>query len=154
MAPFGRCFRTRLVTLVVLSAIPIAGIVAYPLAGRAEFRGDVPGFRPIRIEGYWGRDRGAPKVLDAVTFTSSDGGPRRIFGVTALQAYKPEEEGVQVLRHSGLQPAIRVLGLEDLVHRFMNAPDGTKVVVFGAYRPGSGTLTLTSVEVSGATESP
>jgi hypothetical protein len=154
MARLGRCFHTRLVALVVSSAITIAGIVAYPLPGRAEFPGDVSGFRPIRIEGYWGRERDAPKVLDVVTFTSSNGGPRRIFGVTALQAYKPEEEGVQVLRHSGLQPAIRVLGPEDLVHRFMNPPDGTKVVAFGVYRPGGGTLTLTSVEVSGATESP
>ena len=102
-------------------------------------------FRPIRIDGYWNRDRSAPKVLEGMNFVDSRGGSPRVFGVTALQAYKPEEEGVQVLRH-GSGP-IRLLGSEDLVRKFMDAPEQQRVVAYGVYRPGANTLTLNSVEV-------
>jgi hypothetical protein len=143
---------TSMVARVVASALcvtTIAVVLAVPLAARAQGSGDVAPIRPIRMEGYWNRDRRAPGVLDGLTFTSDQGGPRRTFGVTRLQAYKPEEEGVQVFRHSGLLPSIRVLGQTDMVRRFINAPETEKVIAYGVYRPATGTLTLNSVEVGG-----
>jgi len=103
--------------------------------------------RPIRIEGYWDRDRQAPGVLEGIPITSDKGGQPRTFGITALQAFQPEEEGVQVLRHSSLEPSLRVLGREEMVQRFLDAPPTQKVVVLGLYRPGSGTIILNSVDV-------
>ncbi len=132
----------------VLGAIALALLFPlHPASGRAASVGAVAAPRPIRIEGYWDRDRRAPGVLDGIRITSNAGGPRRTFGVTALQAYKPEEEGPQVLRHSSLQPSLRLLGDEDMVRRFMDAPPTQKVVAFGVYRAASGTLVLSSVEV-------
>src|SRR5512140_3815643 len=139
----------------VTRAIAVLGAVALttPPRARAQLPGDVAPVRPVRIEGYWNRDRRAPGVLDGITIVSDDGGTRRTFGVTALQAYKPEEEGVQVLRHSSQQPGLRLLGRREMVRRFMNAPETEKVVAFGVYRPATGTLTLSSVEVGGQRES-
>ena len=135
--------------VIALTVAMIAAVLAVPSLARAQPSGDVAPIRPIRMEGYWNRDRRAPGVLDGLTFTSEIGGPRRTFGVTRLQAYKPEEEGVQVFRHSGLLPSIRVLGQSDMVRRFITAPETEKVVAYGVYRPASGTLTLSSVEVDG-----
>jgi hypothetical protein len=103
--------------------------------------------RPIRMEGYWDRDREAPGVLEGVPITSSKGGKPRTFGITALQAFQPEEEGAQVFRHSSLQPTLRVLGRDEMVRSFLDAPPGQKLVVLGVYRAGSGTIILNSVEV-------
>jgi hypothetical protein len=104
--------------------------------------------RPIRMEGYWDRDSQAPGVLEGIPITPSKGGQPRTFGITALQAFQPEEEGAQVLRHSSLQPSLRVLGRDEMVHRFLDAPANQKVVVLGAYRAGSGTIILNSVELT------
>lgn len=132
-----------------LAVALVATVVALPLPVPAQPAGDVAPIRSVRIEGYWNRDRRAPGVLDGLTFTSDLGGPRRTFGVTRLQAYKPEEEGTEVFRHSGLLPSIRVLGRSEMVQRFINAPETEKVVAYGVYRPATGTLTLNSVEVGG-----
>lgn len=136
----------RLLTSVILGATLL---VAVPAVGRAQIPGDAATVRPIRIEGYWNRNASSPKVLDTVTFTDSKGGSRRVFGVTALQAYKPEEEGPQVLRHTSLEPGLRLLGGEEMVRKFMDAPETARVVAYGVYRPGTGTITLTSVDVLG-----
>jgi hypothetical protein len=136
----------------VLVALGIVGSTMRAVPAWAQFPGDVAPVRPIRIEGYWDHDRLAPGVLDSIPIISRTGGPRRIFGVTAVQAYKPEEEGAQVLRNSGLLPSLRLLGRDDMVRRFMDAPATAKIVAFGVYRAGSGTITLSSVEVEGETE--
>ncbi|MBI3768164.1 MAG: hypothetical protein HY271_06655 [Deltaproteobacteria bacterium] len=141
-----------IVAAFTLTMPPTGGaLLTCPEPARAESAEDVAPIRPIRIEGYWGRDRRAPGVLDGIAISSNRGGPRGTFGVTALQAYKPEEEGVQVLRHSGLQPSLRLLGHDDMIRRFVEAPTTEKVVAFGVYRPATGTLVLSSVEVTGET---
>jgi hypothetical protein len=140
---------TRTVSAVLVVTATVASLLATPQPARAQRSGDVAPIRPIRLEGYWNRDQRAPGVLDGLTFTSDQGGPHRTFGVTRLQAYKPEEEGTQVLRHSGLLPSIRVLGRSDMVRRFINAPETEKVIALGVYRPATGTLTLNSIEVGG-----
>src|SRR5262245_1230720 len=103
-------------TLVALAALPALATARAPSA-----RGPP---RPLRIEGYWERGAGAPGVLEGIHVTSSAGGSPRIFGVTALQAYKPAEEGIQVLRGDSTAPdvTIRLLGDERLIRRFMDAP--------------------------------
>lgn len=122
-----------------------------PLAGRAQhFPGDATPTRPIRLEGYWDRPRSAPEVLGEITL-SPDGRTRRSFGVTALQAYKPPEEGVQVLRHTSLQPITLLLrGREEMVQRLLKARTDEKVVAYGVYQAGSATFTLASVEIAEA----
>jgi hypothetical protein len=110
------------------------------------FPGDVAPIRPLRIEGYWDRDKSDPAVIGTVTILAT-GDTRRTFGITALQAYKPEEEGAQVLRHSALGPGLRAIGADDMVQRFLHTPPSEKVTVFGVYRPGSATLTVSSVEI-------
>ncbi len=132
---------TPICAFLVVAAV----LAAAPIVAHAE-REQLP-VRPIRIEGYWNRTSSAPKVLQGVTFTDSKGGSPRTFGITALQAYKPEEEGVQVLRHSTMAPSIRLLGSEDLVRKFMDAPEQQRVVAFGVYNPGSNTITLNSVQI-------
>jgi hypothetical protein len=145
-------YRTRSVVAAFTVAIltTVGALLAFPVPAAAR-PGAAPS-RPIRIEGYWGRDRDAPGVLAGIPI-SSDATPRRTFGVTALQAYIPEEEGVQVLRHSAQQPSLRIIGRQEMVRRFMDAPDTDKVVAFGVYRASTGTLILSSVEVAGETES-
>jgi hypothetical protein len=112
-------------------------------AAASEFIGG----RPLRIEGYFDPKPGAPDVLEEIT-VSADGRERRRFGVTKLQAYKPEEEGVQVLRPSTLQPVTLLLrGSDDFVRRFMGAGAEERVVVYGVYLGGPGNFTPSSVEV-------
>jgi hypothetical protein len=130
--------------------------VAMLLPGAASAKKPIktPPPRPIRIEGYWERGTGAPGVLEGINVTSNAGGSPRIFGVTALQAYKPAEHGVQVLHGTGpaMAPGVtlRLLGDETLVRRFMDAPGTKKVVAHGVYRDTSGTLFLDSVKVGEA----
>ncbi len=152
MQRFTRRYHSTHVAVCILVALGVVGSTMCSLPAWAQLPGDVAPVRPIRIEGYWSRDRRAPGVLDGIQITSSAGGPRRTFGVTALQAYKPEEEGVQVLRDSGLQPSLRLLGREDMVRRFMDAPTTAKVVAFGVYRPASGIIVLGSVTVGDEAE--
>jgi hypothetical protein len=132
----------RLVTVAVLAVITTL------LAGHAPAQVLGPGVappRPIRIEGSFGATQADKEVIGEIMV--GDGTPRR-FGVTELQAYKPEEEGISVLRHSALQPiTLRLQGDEKLVRKFMSAPDDAKVVAFGVYRPGTGNCVLMSVEI-------
>ena len=107
--------------------------------------------RPIRIEGYWDRTEKDPGVLGEIT-VSPDGRTRRPFGVIALQAYRPAEEGMHVLRHSGLQPITLLLrGRDEMVERFAKARGNERVTAYGVYRAASGTLTLDSIEIAEAT---
>jgi hypothetical protein len=123
-----------------------AALAALPVLAQAQVPGEVAPMRPIRMTGYWDRGRSAPGVLEGVGI-STDGGTPRTFGITALQAYKPEEEGPQVLRHSGLQPSLRLLGPADMVRRLMSAPSTERIVLYGVYRPGTGTIAVGSVQV-------
>jgi hypothetical protein len=102
--------------------------------------------RPIRLEGYWDRTRADHEVIGEVT-VSAEGYPPRRFGVSALQAYKPEEEGMQVLRFTSDHPATLV-ARGDAVDRFFAAPKGRKVTVFASYTAGSGLFVVGSVEVA------
>jgi hypothetical protein len=132
--------RAFLLTVAILLAATAA-------PARAELPIDAVPQRPIRMVGYWERDRGAPKVLEAIRIVSTEGGPPRLFGITALQAYKPEEEGPQVLRHSGPRATLRVLGAKAVVDRLLNAPATERVTIYGVYNPGTDTITLNSVEI-------
>ena len=129
--------------LVLIAAFALLSATPAP----ARMGPGVATVRPIRIEGYWERPRSEHDVLDEITI-AADGGARRQFGVTALQAYKPEEEGAQVLRHSTLQPVTLTLqGRKEMIERFMHAGRDDKIVALGAYRAGSARLVLSSVEV-------
>ena len=103
--------------------------------------------RPIRLEGYWDRTRDDPEVIGDVV-VAAKGGAQRRFGITAVQAYKPEEEGIQIFRFTSQHPAtLLVRGDREAVQRFFAAPGDRKIVAFGAYNPGSGTFALGSVDV-------
>jgi hypothetical protein len=122
----------------VLGSVPaVAGAVVFDT---------VP--RPVRLEGYWDRTRAAPDVIGDVTI-SAEGRPARRFGVTAVQAYKPEEEGMQIFRFTSDHPAT-LLARGDAVGRFFAAPPDRKVVVFGTYTAGSGLFVVGSVDVVNA----
>ena len=128
-----------------LAALCVAGGAS--AAAAQVFPGDVAPLRPIRIEGRWDRPRSNPEVIGEITI-SAGRGERRPFGVTALQAYKPEEEGMQVLRHTALQPSTLLLrGRTEMVEKFMRAGRDDEIVAFGVYRPASAMFELSSVEV-------
>lgn len=137
----------RLVRWSLGAIAALMAIMLVPTIGLTRAPAKVAPPRPIRIEGYWERDARAPGVLEGIHVTSSAGGSPRIFGVTALQAYKPDEEGVDVLRHAASEVSIRLLGDEALIRRFMDAPGTKKVVAHGVYRAATGTLILDSVKV-------
>ena len=138
--PVARRVGGALVALVLL-ATPLAALAQRPPAGASGVS------RPVRFEGFWERTRAAREVIGEITI-SSDGERRRSFGVTALQAYIPEEEGLHVFRHSSLQPVTLFLrGDRNLITRFMTAPPDRKITAFGVYRGGSGAFVLTSVEL-------
>jgi len=102
--------------------------------------------RPVRLEGYWDRTRDDPQVIGDLVVAAK--GAKRRFGVTAVQAYKPEEEGIQIFRFTSDHPAtLLVRGDRDAVRRFFEAPRDRKLVAFGTYNPGSGTFALGSVDV-------
>jgi hypothetical protein len=103
--------------------------------------------RPIRLEGYWGLTHDEPDVIGDVT-VSVRGRSKRRFGITAVQAYKPEEEGIQIFRFTSDHPVTLLLrGDEEAVRRFFEAPHDRKVVAFGTYNRGSGTFVLGSVDI-------
>jgi hypothetical protein len=108
--------------------------------------------RPVRVEGYWDRTRADREVIGDVS-VSAEGYPPRRFGVTALQAYQPEEEGMQVLRFTSDHPATLV-ARGDAVDRFFAAPKGRKVKVFATYVAGSGLFIIGSVEVAAPPAAP
>lgn len=101
--------------------------------------------RPIRIEGYWGRTRSDPEVIGEVTI-SAQGRPPRSLGVTAIQAYQPEEEGMQIVRFTSDHPAT-LLARGDAVDRLFSAAPDRKLVAFGTYMRGSGLFVVGSVDL-------
>jgi hypothetical protein len=103
--------------------------------------------RPIRLEGYWDRTRDDRDVIGDLV-VSTNGRAKRRFGVTAVQAYKPEEEGMQLFRFTSDHPVtLLVRGDDETVRRFFEAPSDRKVIAFGTYNRGSGTFVLGSVDV-------
>ena len=104
--------------------------------------------QPIRLEGYWNGTQADKDVIGVIT-VSPDGKEKRSFGVTALQAYEPEEEGMSVLRDTSLEPITLLLrGTEPMRSRFMTASPNDKVVALGVYQPGSANFILNSVDVA------
>ena len=107
--------------------------------------------RPVRLEGYWSGTQADKSVIGVIT-VSTDAKEKRSFGVTALQAFEPEEEGMHVLEPSSLQSITVLLrGDEAMIRRFMTASPDEKVVTSGVYRPDSGDFILTSVDVAART---
>jgi hypothetical protein len=129
--------RAVLVVLAIVAIAVTAVEAQFPLAYGPN--------RPIRIEGYWGRTRSDPEVLGEVTI-SAQGRPARRLGVTALQAYQPEEEGMQVLRFTSDHPAT-LLARGDAVYRLFSAAPDRKLVAFGTYMRGSGLFVVGSVDL-------
>jgi hypothetical protein len=122
--------------LLVMLAVPV---FAEPPLGSVSTR-------PIRLEGYWERSTAERDVIGEVTI-SAPGRAARRFGVTALQAYQPEEEGMQVLRFTSDHPAT-LLARGDAVDRLWAARRDRKLVAFGTYAAGSGLFVVGSVDVA------
>jgi hypothetical protein len=102
--------------------------------------------RPIRLEGFWDRTRADAGVIGDLMI-SIDGRTKRRFGVAAVQAYKPEEEGMQIFRFTSDHPVTLLLrGDRDTVDRFFDVPRDRKLRAFGTYNRGSGTYVLGSFE--------
>jgi hypothetical protein len=135
----------RLAALLVLALV----VGAPPDAGWAQRPLTAPG-RPVRLEGYWDRTRSEPGIIGEIVVGTS-GADKRSFGVSAAQAYQPEEEGAQIFRGSTLQPVTLLLrGPRESVRRFLDAAPGDKIVAFGLYYAGPAQLVLSSVELEPA----
>jgi hypothetical protein len=133
----------------VLPSIIVLLALAVPAFGERSLPGAGALGRPIRLEGYWGRTRQDPGVLAEVSVGRTGRQPRN-FGVTAVQAYHPEEEGPHIFRFTSDHPVtLLVRGDEDTVRRFMEAPPDARIRAFGTYSAGSGLFVLGSVEVGG-----
>ena len=128
-------------TIAVLAVAALAG-GAPALADRWP-PGGGPG-RPIRLEGYWGGTRDSPDAIGEITVSAKGREPRR-FAITAIQAYFPEEEGMQILRFTSDHPST-LIARGDAVGRFFAARAGDHIVAFGTYLPGSGMFVIGSVE--------
>jgi len=102
--------------------------------------------RPIRLEGFWDRTRADRDVIGEVTISAPGRTPRR-FGVTAIQAYQPEEEGMQIFRSTSDHPAT-FIARGDAVDRLWEAPKDRKMVIFGTYMAGSGLFVVGSVDLA------
>ena len=127
-------------TLALTILVAASGALAQPGAGR-----------PVHLEGHWSGTQPDKGVIGVIT-VSTDGKEKRSFGVTALQAMEPEEEGMHVLEASSLQPTTVLLrGDEAMIRRFMTASPDEKVVTSGVYRPDSGDFILISVGVAART---
>ena len=132
----------------ILLALVVAGALFGPVGSLGARMGGHP--RPIRIEGYWERGTSYGPIIEEITISAS-GHDRRHFGISAIQAYKPEEEGAQILRHSSQRPSTLLLaGRKEMIESFMAARPDQKITAFGLYRAGAGQLILSSVEVAGA----
>jgi hypothetical protein len=137
----------RLAALLVLVLALAVG--SPPDAGWAQRPPIAPG-RPVRLEGYWDRTRRDPGIIGEIVVGSS-GADKRGFGVSAAQAFNPEEEGAQIFRGSSLQPVTLLLrGPLESVRRFLDAAPGDKIVAFGLYYAGPAQLVLSSVELEPA----
>jgi hypothetical protein len=128
--------RAVVVVLAIVATTVTAVEAQFPLASPN---------RPIRIEGYWGRTRSDPEVIGEVTI-SAQGRPPRSLGVTAIQAYQPEEEGMQIFRFTSDHPAT-LLARGDAVDRLFSAAPDRKLVAFGTYMRGSGLFVVGSVDL-------
>lgn len=132
----------------VLLGLVVAGALFGPVSSLSARMSGHP--RPIRIEGYWERGKADAAIIAEVTISAA-GHPRRAFGISALQAYKPAEEGAHILRHSNQRPITLLLtGHKEMIERFLTARPDQKVVALGLYRAGAGQLVLSSVETPGA----
>ena len=132
--------RVLVLSLLMLLALVVPASATPPVAG-------MPG-RPIRLEGYWGRSRQSPEVIGEVSVGMTGRNPR-VLGVTAVQAYHPEEEGTQLFRFTSDHPvALLVRGDDAMVRRFLEAPPDARVTAFGTYTAGSGLFVLGSVDVT------
>jgi hypothetical protein len=138
---------TRPIATMMAVVATLAIMLAVTVCARAEFPGDQVPVRPVRLQGYWGRTKAEQAVIGELTLTAG-GRDKRTFGITGVQAYNPEEEGMSVLRHTSLQPALLLRGSDDLVKKLYGATPQQKVTIFGVYGAGAGTLTLSSVEVA------
>jgi hypothetical protein len=124
-------------TLLALALPAYAVPPIAPLAGR-----------PVRLEGFWGRTRQSRDVIGEVSVAVAGRQPR-ILGITAVQAYHPEEEGAQLFRFTSDHPvALLVRGDDEMVRRFLEAPPDARVTAFGTYTAGSGLFVLGSVDVT------
>lgn len=121
--------------LVLVSVVPAC----------AQLGSGQPPNRPIRLEGYWERTRDQVDVIGEVTI-SAEGRANRRFGVTAIQAYQPAEEGMQIFRFTSDHPATLV-ARGDAVGRLWAAPRDRKLVAFGTYTRGSGLFVIGSVDL-------
>lgn len=128
----------------------VAGLVAVVVltAGSAWAQFDEVPDRPMRLIGYWDRATSDPAVIGTVPISGPTGGTPRNFGITSVQAYAPDEEGMQLFNPSDLQAVtLRAVGKADVVTRFMQAKPNEKVTAFGQYIAGSGTFILGTVTV-------
>lgn len=136
--------RVLAVACLIVASLVAAASAQFPLGGSPN--------RPIRLEGYWERTRAAPDVIGEITIAGTGRAPRR-FGVTAVQAYQPEEEGMQIFRFTSDRPATLV-ARGDGVGRLFAAPRDRKVVVFATYASGSGLFVVGSVDVAAGAPAP
>lgn len=136
----------RAVTVVTI----LAALVAIATSAAAGPFASVP--RPIRLEGAFDRTRADPRVIGEITI-SAGGRESRRFGVTAVQAYKPEEEGMQIFRFTSDHPATLIARGDAVGRLFATAPDRS-LTVFGTYTAGSGLFVVGSVDVAAPEASP
>jgi hypothetical protein len=130
------------VTIAVLAVAALAG-GSPAVADRWPPAGGGPG-RPIRLEGFWGGTRDSPGAIGDITI-SAKGHEKRRFAVTAVQAYFPEEEGMQIFRFTSDHPST-LIARGDAVGRLFAARAGDRITAFGTYMPGSGMFVVGSVE--------
>jgi len=140
IAPRSRITRHVGATILALTILAAASAALAQIGGGAG--------RPVRLEGCWNGTPSDKDVIGVIT-VSANGTDRRSFGVTALQAYDPPDEGIDVLRPSSLEPITLLLRADEAMrNRFMTASPNKIVVAFGVYRPDSGDLILSSVDVT------
>lgn len=150
--PRGGCGFSSSGMLVRPFAAALAAVLVVAAAALAQPLGPATVPHPIRLEGYWERTRAEPDVIGEVSIAAEGRGTRR-FGVTAVQAYQPEEEGMQIFRFTSDRPATLV-ARGDGVGRLFAAPRDRKVVVFATYASGSGLFVVGSVDVAAGAPAP
>lgn len=132
------------ILMVVMMCVSLA--TASPALAARPFGSAGGAGRPIRLEGYWNRTRAEHDVIGEITITGKGEQPRR-FGVTAVQAYHPEEEGMQIFRFTSDHPST-LIARGDGVPRLFAASPERKVIMFGTYIPGSGMFVVGSVDLA------
>jgi hypothetical protein len=127
--------------------VVVLGAAAVLTAATASAFLDLSGQRPMRIEGSWDHARSDEGFIGEVPLTA-DGRANRTFGVRSLQAYAPEEEGMAVLRPTGLQSRLLVRGTRAMVARLFGARADRRITIVATYQPASATLLLGAVEIA------